>query len=75
MTLFFVYRVPPTSESDGRLVEPLGFALTQEEALAMCSGESDTVVDVETGKVYPSGENLPDDTRLWRPWRRIVEAG
>lgn len=65
MKIYFVSRVP--CEHKGQLCEPIGVALTEAEAIAMCACTNDAVVELEAGVRYQPGQVLPADVRHWFP--------
>ena len=73
MKAYLVCQIP--AEHEGRLCEPIGIALTESEAVAMCEGPDDCVVELEAGHRYPIGEKLPLDVRHWWPLPVESSAG
>jgi hypothetical protein len=63
--IYVALRVP--CEHGGRLAEPLGAALTEAEAVAMCSTPYDSVVELDAGRLYPPGETIEGGVRTLLP--------
>ena len=65
MKIFVVLRVP--CEHKGRLAETLGAALTEPEAVAMCSLPVDAVLELDAGRLYEPGQEIPGGVRTLYP--------
>ena len=65
MKIYLVARFP--CEHKGQLCEPIGLALTESEAVAMCEQPIDSMMELEAGVKYPIGQRLSHDVRSWYP--------